>query len=261
MLPSNESINALNPSSDFPEGEPEPLLWECPRCSTINMEVMCDQCNYMPDYYMPIDPSDIDVVTEEPAPPPRIQDKKNTWTCKKCGTINDNQTKKCESCTAPRAKSGRGSWAIALVFLSLILLWLITIPQMNKTSSSSRKSYSSSSSQNSSSGLNLQATAAVQDHTYPNPPVDGCQLWSDMSVSDEGKTVCVYGLVYDNYVGDKNHYFIRFSKEKNTFRMVLMNGVRMNLSQGDCLYQTGKIKTYDKLVYMEFDEEALRCKK
>jgi hypothetical protein len=98
-------------------------------------------------------------------------------------------------------------------------------------------------------------------HNYVLPDFigipDGCVKWDTVSAENKGDTLCVYGEVLDSVAGDKNRFYIRFGEDKSTFRMLVMNGDYFPVKPGMCVYQTGVIKMYDKMPYMELTEDVL----
>jgi len=113
------------------------------------------------------------------------------------------------------------------------------------------KSLNRIQSKDASAGLaGIQFPAPTPTAEYP------CVSWDQVSDADKGKTLCVYGKVLNAYFGD-NIYYLRFSKDASTFRLIIMDGYYFNDVQGNCAMATGEIKTYGRMPYMEVEKDRL----
>ena len=97
------------------------------------------------------------------------------------------------------------------------------------------------------------------NRVYPNPPIDDCVLWSDVKLEDAGKELCVYGIVHTAYIGEPGQYNMRFSEDKESFRLVMTEVDELKLPEilGECVYQTAEIKFYKDVPYMTFNSTLL----
>jgi hypothetical protein len=86
-----------------------------------------------------------------------------------------------------------------------------------------------------------------------------CQLWSEISAADIGNTTCAYGVVKTAYLGGGITY-IRFSEEKNSFRLVNLNGKDFSDTIGQCVTARGTVKAYGQMPYIEVDDQVRLCK-
>jgi len=257
-----------------PENEQELFFWECPKCQTINTDVACEACGLEPEYYLPIDPDEIELVeppTETPEQSLSLEISNHAegdeiftpqgkiWKCSNCQTINDERHTKCRKCAAekPRRKTSALTWLLVAIGIMIIVVAYVGLTTQNDRSFPLKLNSPGSSSSTSQSSTSRPAETSSR--VYPNPPQDGCVLWTSVSIEDAGKTICVYGLVQDSYVADSKRYFLRFSDEKDSFRMVLMNGIKMESSAGECVYQTGEIKEFSGVLYMEFSTLPMIC--
>jgi hypothetical protein len=85
-----------------------------------------------------------------------------------------------------------------------------------------------------------------------------CKQWSEISVADVGQDECVTGIVQNAYFGG-NIYFMTFSTEINAFRLIDMTEYPPN-RLGKCLVARGVVKAYDKIPYIEVDDNVSECK-
>jgi len=92
----------------------------------------------------------------------------------------------------------------------------------------------------------------------PTPLEKECTLWSEIELSDVGKTICVYGIVHDSYWGG-DIFYIRFTEAKNSFKFIVLNNYYFKDINGKCVLSTGEIKNFDKVPYMEVREKIYFC--
>jgi hypothetical protein len=246
----------------------ETKYWKCPQCETINSTAACDYCKYVPETILPIDsPGSI----TQPCLPVFNQAheaEKNSWFCPICQTVNDDGRSKCRQCGKPRWERKTNAWA-AMVGIGIIsCVCLLAIPVTGGVfyfrsiplAVSPRIPTETMAVANSPFPATSTPTILVAlSRAYPNPPLDGCVLWSTVTIKDEGKTICVYGLVTDSYKGDVRRFYIRFDEAADSFRFVMMNGLRPSLKVGQCVYQTNTVKVYGSLPFMELTETVSLC--
>jgi hypothetical protein len=85
-----------------------------------------------------------------------------------------------------------------------------------------------------------------------------CSKWNKISSFDVGKTMCVYGTVYDSYWGG-DIFFIRFSKTPNSFRFIVLNNRYFEDIDNKCIQATGLIEKTGDLLYMELGDRLDPC--
>ena len=103
-------------------------------------------------------------------------------------------------------------------------------------------------------------TATVYvNRVYPNPPVDGCVLWSDVTLENAGQDLCVYGIVHTAYIGEPGQYNMRFTEDRESFRLVMTEVDELKLPEvlGECVYKTAEIKFYKDVPYMTFNSTVM----
>ena len=95
---------------------------------------------------------------------------------------------------------------------------------------------------------------------YKSPtPENKCILWSKVTASDKGKKLCVYGTVKKAYWGDNMEFFMSFGDDLYDFRMLVLNGYYYKDIQGKCVSVEGIVKTYQKLPYIEVNDNLQKC--
>jgi len=90
------------------------------------------------------------------------------------------------------------------------------------------------------------------------PQKPNCTHWSEITLNDVGKTICVYGTVYDSYWGG-DIFYIRFTTVKNSFKFIVLNNYYFEDINGKCVQSTSEIKNFDKVPYMEVREKIYFC--
>ena len=204
--------------------EQEPFYWSCPHCKTLNQEVTCQKCSFTPEYYIEYEPG-------------AVGTKPNTR--KNIGLIITIILGSC--------------MVIMLVFGLFIFGLFFWSPGSSSVSSSNTAAVHTSSN----SDLPVLSPTSTKGNSVP----PGCKLWSDVTASDAGKTLCVYGTVYDGFSGDGKQYHVRFSAKSNQFQFIFLNGLQSKITKGDCIYQTDTIKAFSKMPYMNIKNDISRCKK
>jgi len=75
-----------------------------------------------------------------------------------------------------------------------------------------------------------------------SPALTGCKLWSDVTIADVGKNLCVYGNVRNSYFdSNQNGYFITFSSDPGAIYFVTYSGRDYGDLIGKCAMFTGKV--------------------
>jgi hypothetical protein len=243
--------------------------WKCPLCETINTDVACKKCTHIPEYYLPLEPDKIKAEKIKPiAGEPFYQ--QEDWQCPICGTMNPAGQKKCKTCEKNKVKkkaSVRGGVIVSVALVSFFFILLVVVGKIIVTS---RPEVLTG---NWDAVFNIPTVQPIMiltntpvtiepSRVYPNPPVDGCKLWSEITPADAGENLCGYGLVVNTYVGAPNQFYVRFSEQPNDFRMVMLNVEEPTPTLiGECVYRTGKVQVYKTLPYISFTGEILICKK
>ncbi len=88
---------------------------------------------------------------------------------------------------------------------------------------------------------------------------DDCVSTSSVTLDDEGKVLCVSGLVAKAYWGDPDRFFITFSNDASDFRFIVLGGYYYDVRQGNCVEATGKVKVYGGMPYIEVTDELWDC--
>jgi hypothetical protein len=253
--------------------------WKCPTCETINSDVACAKCGHIPEFYIPL-PS-VELKPERIKPVPDESPLPVTgWVCPNCGAENEASRKKCSDCKQPKTRKPKTKSVGSVrpgVFVSVFLIctFIITAVVIGKLTAVIRPEVFN---EGLSAIFNITVeapdipitgytpmtpTTIELNRVYPNPPEDGCVLWSDINVEHTGQTLCVYGLVYSTFIGEPTQFNIIFSEEKDTFRMVMTGVLEEEQPKllGECVYQTAVIKFYKSLPYISFSQPVSICEK
>jgi predicted nucleic acid-binding Zn ribbon protein len=242
--------------------------WKCPLCETINSDVACKKCTHVPEYYLPLDNLHLKAEKLKAIPGEPFYQEAD-WECPICGTTNPAGQKKCQTCEKNKVKKRPRVRSGVIIPVALVSFFIILVVVVGKLVLVTRPEVLSGDWQTMFSVptvapivIPTSSPIVVEvSRVYPNPPEEGCALWSQVTAVDEGKTICVYGLVVDTYVGAPEQFYVRFSKERDDFRMVMMNVEEPPELIGECVYQTGQVKVYQSLPYISFSGEILRCQK
>jgi hypothetical protein len=202
---------------------------------------------------------------------PKIKrQQKQNWTCAHCGTLNRADAILCEKCRTIRKQKRTAKKTIVLIALIIMLVCLLMqvlilgfsfLLKQVPLSWGLESLAVSNAGQPENSGSTDQSPVNTESSVYPNPPVDGCVLWSEITAANAGETHCVYGVIFDRLEDDQQHTHFRFSDENNAFRMVMLNNENVSPGKGDCIYQSGEIMVYGALPYMDISETVLNCEK
>lgn len=257
--------------------------WKCTECNTINTDVGCSQCGYVPEYYLPIKgvtlkPEKIKPVKGgEPvaSPLPEVQPNQHSGSgrvCENCGTYNGPNRKRCTSCNEPfeeeKPKQGGVRMGV-IVTVFLVCFAVIVFVVVGKLIAVAQPGIftgeigslldPTSDSPTAAVSETVPAATVYVNRVYPNPPIDGCVLWSDVVLEDAGKELCVYGIVHTAYIGEPGQYNMRFTEDRESFRLVMTEVDELKLPEvlGECVYQTAEIKFYKDVPYMTFNSSLL----
>lgn len=102
---------------------------------------------------------------------------------------------------------------------------------------------------------------------YANPTrpasTTSCLLWSQVTSTMAGKTLCVYGTVTAVYPTDETSTRIKFSDQPNTFFIYsapyIFTDEQTNapLTVGDCVMLTSSVQLYQNIPYMDIRDSTL----
>jgi hypothetical protein len=101
-------------------------------------------------------------------------------------------------------------------------------------------------------------TPAIPLNSMNSKLPNNCIEWSEITASDKGRTLCVYGTVIDAYFGG-DIYYLMFSKDPNAFRFIVLNDYYFKDVKGNCAMATGVVKTYNKMPYIEVPDKLSHC--
>lgn len=78
-----------------------------------------------------------------------------------------------------------------------------------------------------------------------------CKQWSEITLADEGKEICVYGTVKNAYYDqDRQGYFILFSSDSSALYIVRYGNLSYDNLIGNCVQYTGTVgKVWDTPVF------------
>ncbi len=242
--------------------------WKCPLCETINSDAVCKKCTHVPEYYLPLEPDKIRAEKIKPIPGEPFFAQAD-WQCPTCGTMNAADQKKCKTCEKGKVKKKttvRGGVIVSVALISFFLVLFVVVSKIIITTRPEvlNGDWDAIFNIPTAQPIIIPTSSPVVievNRVYPNPPVDGCVLWSDVSLADAGKDLCVYGLVRTTYEGAPDEFYIRFGDQADDFRMVMLDVEEPPSLIGECVYQTGKVKVYQSLSYISFSGEILICEK
>lgn len=85
-----------------------------------------------------------------------------------------------------------------------------------------------------------------------------CVLWSDVTLADVGKTMCVYGTARNSYYDEtRNAYVFIFSAEPHTMYFIKHGNGIWDDKDGKCIQVTGEISQYSQTPYIEIKEDYI----
>lgn len=86
----------------------------------------------------------------------------------------------------------------------------------------------------------------------PTVQASNCIHWSQISLSMEGRKICIYGTVDSIYSTNETSTRIKFNSQPNTFFLYDVNFVYPGLKGGDCVSAEEVLQLYDnKIPYMQ----------
>jgi hypothetical protein len=244
-------------------------FWKCPHCDTINSGTICEHCQYAPQTPIIIDLAEPDTFASTPRAPAPDDSTLRHWACPNCQTKNLETVSACAHCGAKRNQKTHKTWLVWAGCVALVCVCIIPVSvvagtyywyaQKKPLAVVQPAPMREAPTENLLATLPAATEALLPSRKFPDPPIDGCTLWSSITIDDAGKTRCVFGLVSDSYKGDVWRFYVRFGDSANAFRFVLMGGLRPSLKPGQCVYQTGMIKAYADMPFMELSEMVLFC--
>jgi len=84
-------------------------------------------------------------------------------------------------------------------------------------------------------------TASVVEGTPATPGPTGCVSWEQVTLADEGKELCVFGVIRRWFAVDEVPFVAIFSEEAGTFALIDRTGVHP-MGPGDCVQGTGVVE-------------------
>lgn len=96
----------------------------------------------------------------------------------------------------------------------------------------------------------------------PTPISTACRLWSDVTLDDIGKEICVYGTVMNAYYDENQKgYFILFSSDPSALYIVKYGNKTYDNLIGNCVQYTGVLgKVWNTPVMsMNIDDSLYQC--
>lgn len=265
-----QSIEIQELSNHDAQPIPTPIAhhWNCPYCGMENDIGNCNGCGYDPSVRsenlkgigskaITIQPNEISEVS--------AQNDTEKWRCSGCGIINQGSLGSCAYCGRARG-SGKKSDRVTIFTIAVLAILCVIIAFGIFGSSQAKQKSSASKPITYPTKANV---APIVTRTPSSPPAifptatdptSYCIDWTNVTIKDKGKYLCVRGTVSDSYMGDKSRFYIRFSGGKDTFRMIMLKGWYIPLEIGECVYQAGEIKVYGKMPYMEIEDKIWMCK-
>lgn len=91
-------------------------------------------------------------------------------------------------------------------------------------------------------------------------PYYGCVIWSDVSLDDVGKYLCVYGVVKNTYTRD-TAFFLTFSSKNEDFFLISYYDRPYSETQDQCIKAEGQIKQMgiSPIILLGRSDEVLPC--
>lgn len=85
---------------------------------------------------------------------------------------------------------------------------------------------------------------------------NSCEIWSEISTADVGKSMCVYGTVRNAYFSESLGAFVfTFSADPKAFYLIKHEDIYWDDVVGKCVMVTGKIQKYYQTPYIEIKED------
>ena len=87
------------------------------------------------------------------------------------------------------------------------------------------------------------------------PQESSCLRWEQVTLSQAGQEICVYGIVYALYPTNETATRIKFTSTKNTFFLSDGYGYYPDLRTGECVYAIETLLVYNNQIpYMDIDK-------
>lgn len=159
------------------------------------------------------------------------------------------------------------SWFSLLGILVAIYVLVLAIrgPQLpagyNTTANTNKNSAGNSAIPAPASTSVAQITPTSRPpYRSPSPTPQRCLEWSDITAADEGKNVCVNGIVRNAYwAEDRKIFYMTFGSNTNDFRLIVLEGYYYENVKGNCVMVEGEVKTYGSMPYIEVAEKLYQC--
>jgi hypothetical protein len=84
-------------------------------------------------------------------------------------------------------------------------------------------------------------TASIVEVTPATPGPTGCVSWEQVTLADEGKEMCVFGVIRRWFAAGEVPFVAIFSEEAGTFAFIDRSGVHP-VGPGDCVQGTGVVE-------------------
>ena len=92
------------------------------------------------------------------------------------------------------------------------------------------------------------------------PPGEGCISWDQVTIQDEGRTLCVYGEVGRRYTVGDLPFVVIFSEEPGTFIIVDRTVFHEGIRPGICVMATGPVEVMSRTrPFVDANGELLIC--
>lgn len=148
------------------------------------------------------------------------------------------------------------SIGLVLIILTVGIAWLLSLPAISPAvppTPTPKASYFHMTEPSSSPKVILT----------PTPTPTPCLHWSKITTSMNGRSICVYGTIYQITSSRETFTRIEFTDRPNTFFLYSVNlyftdeTTGRALSAGDCVSITGKVDTISNVPYIDIREETL----
>lgn len=151
-------------------------------------------------------------------------------------------------------------WRFALISVICIVSYSIMVNSNNQGKNSNSSPGDPPSYNTQKTPTKITAILPRKTATPTPKDKDNCVSFSSVTADDEGKVLCVSGLVAKAYFGDNNEiFYITFSNDANDFRFIVMDGHYYEVKQGNCVQATGTVKKYGEMPYIEVTDELWNC--
>jgi len=172
-------------------------------------------------------------------------------------------------------------WKITTISIIFLTAYLLVLPKINDFNKQQNPNENSSSStekdrdfEDNTYEISITSTPKIdyldmvktrearyeknEENNNDSPNSSTCSKWNEISSFDVGKTMCVYGTVYDSYRGG-DIFYIRFSDKQNSFRFIVLNNYYFKDINNKCIQATGLIEKEGDLLYMILGDRLYPC--